>query len=287
MTAIILAILTFIGWGSGDIFGAISSRRLGAARSSMAITVFVLIFLLPLAPFMDTTGLTSSVIWQSAILGLILGTAYLCFVEGLRIGNPAIVGTISGSYTGAAVILSLLFLNESLNAGQFFFISVIVAGVIGASLDIRGLRQRKARVDKSVALAFATLFCWSIYFTFMKVPINDAGWYWPSLISTITSFIPYALAHLVEKPSPAKYSTWRQGLKPALITAVVGGTATVLYNVALSYGNVSIVAPIAGSYLILFVILASLVFKEPMSRQQTAGIAVCVCGIVGLSLLSS
>jgi len=288
MTAVLLALLTFIGWGTGDIFGAITSRRIGSLKASLAITGFLTLFLLALAPFMSSDGLGTSVILQSIALGLAIGTAYLSFVEALRIGNPAIVGTVSGSFTALTVILSLLFLGETLGVGQFFFIAIIVIGVTGASLDIRSLRERKTRLDRSVALSLVAMTGWGFYFTLMKVPIRDAGWFWPTLISIAASWLLYVVVYAIKKKpqvAPSKKST--HGLMPAFVTAIVGGGANVTYNIALSYGNVSIVAPIAGSYLILFVILAARVFKEPLTRQQTAGIAISLCGIVGLSVLSS
>jgi uncharacterized membrane protein len=287
MIAVILALLTFVGWGLGDVFATVSSRRLGAIRSSIVITVILVGVLALLAPFMSTEGLTLNVALQSATLGLALGIGFLSFVQALRMGNPALVGTVAGAYTGPAVILSVLFLGELLNAGQIFFIAVTIIGVIGASLDIRSLRGRRVRMDKSVMFAILTLCSWSIYFTFMKVPINEAGWYWPSLIATFVSLLVYVGVYVAMKQPSGTYAPLKQGLLPALGNAIIGGGATVLYNVALSYGNVSVVAPIAGSYLVLFVILASLVFREPLSRQQTAGIAISLCGIVGISVLSS
>lgn len=287
MTAVLLALLTFVGWGSGDVFGAITSRRIGALRASFTITGFLTLFLLALAPFMDTAGLTGPVAVQSAVLGLSLGVAYLSFTEALRIGNPAIVGTVSGSFTALTVILSLLFLNETLGVGQIFFIAIIIIGVMGASLDVRSLKERAVRLDRSIVLSLITMAGWGVYFTFMKVPIRDAGWFWPTLISITSSWILYAIVLATKKRSDKPQKIHKRSLMFAFITAIVGGGANVTYNIALAHGNVSIVAPIAGSYLILFVILASRVFKEPLTRQQTAGIAISLSGIVGLSVLSS
>ncbi len=286
MIAVGLALLTFLGWGSGDVIGAITSRRIGALRASLTVSGGMCLVVALLAPFMSTTHLHMDAILQSAGLGLFLSVAYLAFVEALRIGNPALVGTISGSFTALSVVLSLAFLHESLSTPQLLFIGVIVIGVIGASLDIRTLRERAVRLDRSIVLSFVTLVGWGVYFTFMKVPIREAGWYWPTLISSISGTLLYVVCYAFHKQKP-KEVAWKTGVTPAFFTAIIGGGANVTYNIALSYGNVSVVSPIAGSYLVLFVVLASRVFKEPLNRQQTAGIAITLCGIVGLSILSS
>lgn len=286
MIAVGLALLTFLGWGSGDVIGTITSRRLGALRASLAITGCMLLLLAIIAPFMSMSELHWPAVWQSAVLGIVLAVGYLSFVEGLRISNPTLVGTIGGSFTALTVILSLVFLHERLNAPQLGCIGVIVAGITGASLDMRSLRAHHMKLDRSILLSFVALVSWGVYFAFMKVPISDAGWYWPSIISTASGALLYALCYLLRKNSLGR-ANWRNGLKPAFFTGLVSGMANVLYNMALSHGNVSVVSPIAGSYLVLFVVLASHVFREALTRQQTTGIVITVCGVVGLSVLSA
>ena len=57
------------------------------------------------------------------------------------------------------------------------------------------------------------------------------------------------------------------------------------YNIGISSGYTSIVAPIAASYPVLFVILSSWYFREPLFRRQVVGIATSLVGIVALTLL--
>ena len=78
-----------------------------------------------------------------------------------------------------------------------------------------------------------------------------------------------------------------QGAFWPLLTQVVlltGGGFSL--NFALEKGLTSIVVPIAGAYPALFVLLAFLVFKDPITRQQIAGIITTLVGIVLLSVFS-
>jgi len=58
------------------------------------------------------------------------------------------------------------------------------------------------------------------------------------------------------------------------------------YNLGLSKGNASIVAPIAGANPILFVLFAYFIFKEPLKKHQIIGITLILTGIVMLSSFS-
>jgi uncharacterized membrane protein len=63
--------------------------------------------------------------------------------------------------------------------------------------------------------------------------------------------------------------------------------ATIIYAYALTKGKTAIIAPIAGSYPAVFVVLAYFVLRERITRVQYLGVVTAVVGIVGLSVLSS
>ena len=58
------------------------------------------------------------------------------------------------------------------------------------------------------------------------------------------------------------------------------------YNLGISKGLVTIVAPIAGANPTLFVVLAFLFLKDPITKQQIIGIITTLIGIALLSFLS-
>lgn len=77
-----------------------------------------------------------------------------------------------------------------------------------------------------------------------------------------------------------------RALVPLLMNALLLGMGSWSFNFAIDQGLTSIVAPIAGSYATLFVILAFLFFKDPITRQQILGIVTTLSGIVLLSIFS-
>lgn len=110
-----------------------------------------------------------------------------------------------------------------------------------------------------------------------------------SLVGTIgAAFIVPPVILLIMKYEKIKleFPTTKNTLVPLVGLTLIGSLANFSYNVGVSKGFTSIVAPIAGSYPTLFVVLAFIVFKVKLTKQQLFGIVVSILGIVMLSILS-
>jgi len=84
----------------------------------------------------------------------------------------------------------------------------------------------------------------------------------------------------IEKPTENK------ALIPLVVSTILVRVAELSYNFAISKGLVAVVAPIAGANITLFVLLAFLIFKDPITKQQIIGIITTLTGIVLLSIFS-
>ncbi len=285
MTALLFALISYVGWGAGDIFGTIATRKIGAYSTSFWEYLFGFVLLSFYAPFAigALSGLTFGTLLLNILLGLVLLVAFVFFNEGLRIGNASLVGTIAASFASLVVVFSIVFFGEIVSKQQIVAIVIIFIGLLLSSLDF--VEMKKGFVlDKSVLFAILTMLCWGTYFTFIKIPIEEIGWFWPNYFSM--SMFPLLLVYMRLK-NIGLSNPFRKNVLFALTgESVLVSGATLSYNVAISIGLASIVAPIAGSYPTLFVILAFLIFKDRIRRQQIAGIIAALIGIVLLSVFS-
>lgn len=286
MPAIFFALISFLGWGTGDIFTTIASRKLGGY--SLALWGFILSFLIAslYAPFVlqNLNQLTWGLLILNIFLGFILLAAFVWFTEGLRIGNPALVGTITSGFVALVVIFSIIFFEETITFSQAIAIVIIFIGLLLSSLDWRILKNHHQLFNKGVVLAILAMIAWGIFYTFIKIPISKIGWFWPSYISLATFPLLYGYIKLkkIKLHSPVHQGAFC----PLLIQAVLLSGGGFSLNFALEQGLASIVAPIAGAYPVLFVLLSFLIFKDHITRQQIAGIMITLIGIVALSFLS-
>lgn len=287
MPAILFALISYLGWGSGDIFGTIATRKLGPYSVSLWSNIIWLIILAPIG-VLTINELSSRSIFSlvfSFLLGIIGSViAFIAFYEALRIGPVSLVGTIVGSFAALTVILSIVFLGEKITIEQSISILIIFLGVILSSLNFAELMKRKFVLGRGTVLALVAMICWGVYWALIKIPVKEIGWFWPLYIGSLTSPLIFIIAKFrkVKINSPIHNGGFRYLFVSALLLTIGGNT----FNYAISKGLVSIVAPIAGSYPTLFVILAFLVFKDKITKQQILGIVTTLVGIVLLSFFS-
>lgn len=194
------------------------------------------------------------------------------------------VGTISASFPAVTVVLSIIFLKESITPSQAFSILIILLGVIISSLDFRELRNRQLLTSRGVLLALITALLMGVYWTFIKIPVREIGWFWAGLIPIFT--FPLVLVFMKLRNIKLNGPKIKGSLLPLFANAVLLGIGSFGFNYAISKDLTAIVAPIAGSYPTLFVILAYLVFKDSITRKEIVGIIITLVGIILLSTFS-
>jgi uncharacterized membrane protein len=287
MQAILFALFAFVGWGSGDVFGGIVSRKIKGYSSSFWLYLFSLVISSSLIPFFwDKLSSISPQMWFLIIfLNLIGPIPVVALYEGIRVGNASLVGTIGSAFAALTVVLSVIFLGDRLSSFQTLSIVLIFVGLILSSLDLKSLNVKTIFADKGVPYGLIAMIFWGIYFTFIRIPIREVGWFWPSYLAILG--IPVILIYMwVKKIKLEKLHDSKMTLFSFLNALLLTG-ATFSYNFAVMTGQTSIVAPIAGSYPVLYVVLSRFVFKDRLTKQQFWGILATLLGIVVLSLSSA
>jgi len=284
--AILFALIAFVGWGTADIFGGFVARKIGGYSSAVLSYVLSIILATLYIPFalQELNNITLSTIIWLLILTPIGVIPLITLYEGIKVGNASLNGTIAGSFGGLVVILSVIFLGEKISSVQIVSILIILAGLILSSLDFKTLKAKQFLTDKGIPYAIISLITWGIYFTFVKIPIRDIGWFWPAYLSWWG--FPIVLIFMKMKSIKLIFPKDGKLIKLMLVNGLLLTAALFAYNLAASKGQTAIVAPIASSYPALFAVLAYFVFKDRLSKQQIIGVIVTLFGIISLSLMS-
>lgn len=287
MIGVIFALISYVGWAVGDVLGTFAVRKLGTLSSAFWITFFGLILFLPLAlgNLASLSGYSPSLVFLNILLGFVFIFAYILFVEGFRIGNPALVGTVGASFPMFTLLTSVLFLHESITPLQIVLSLIIFTGIILSTLDLRALVRGRKIVDQGALFCLIGAMLFGAYYGFSKQLVNQVGWFWPYYFSL--AFSPLILLVAKIKRKRVLWPTAHGALAPLIFGCLVLRVADVSFNYGLSQGFTSVVAPIAGSYPTLFVILAFLIFKDPIRKQQILGIIVTLVGVVLLAFMNS
>ncbi|OGL26178.1 hypothetical protein A3E49_02820 [Candidatus Saccharibacteria bacterium RIFCSPHIGHO2_12_FULL_49_19] len=289
MLAVLFAAFAHIGYGVGDVYGTFATRKLGPFIASFWITFFgVLLSAFGLVVFRDNlSDLDLNTVAVNTGLAVLLSLSYLSFLQALKIGNAPLVGTISGSFPAVSVIVAVIFFNERPSSIQVATMLVIFIGIILSSLDIGDLRKQKTHLDRVILLSLFTMLGWGIYFSVIRIPIEQYGWYLSHYIAIIVSAIIYYLLLLWKREPAIRGLLGKKGLKDTLSTSILVNGGTFSFNYALSIGSTSVVVPIAGSYPALFAFLSFKIFKEKLTSQQIVGIVLTLVGVIALAVASA
>lgn len=279
------AFISFFSWAVGDIFGVVAVRKLGSFSTTawgllLRFVIFSLYLPFAVSNLKELTFDLFVVIVLITIVGLV---GFIAFNEGMKVGNPALIGTIAAGFPFVTVILSTLFLRETLSFQQIIAIGLIFIGIMLSSFDWQLLKKSRT-LQKGVNFALITLLCWGIWFAFLKIPVQKIGWFLPNYAVYIS--FPFVFLFMKMKKIKLIPLTKENGAIPLIIAVLFLATAELSYSLGITNANSSIIAPIAGSYPALFVILAFFIFKEPIKKQQIIGIITTLAGIVFLSMVS-
>lgn len=285
MQSIFFALISYFGWGIGDIFGILANRKLKGVSSAFYFSLIAFLIDSLYVPFAFTEVYKFSP--QTLLICIVLSALntipLIAFYEALKLGSAAVVITITSSFAAVAVLLSMIFLKESISFYQGLAIATIFLGIILSSLDLKKLKDRGSVLNRGVFLAIVAMVLWGVIFTFIKIPVREVGWFWPGYIFMmgfpLTAFFMKVRKIKLVKP---KGKTFVFLILAAMLISI-GGFA---YNMGISKGLVSVVTPIASSAATLTVLLSFLILKDPITKQQIFGIMTTLIGIVLLSVFS-
>src|SRR3989344_980181 len=288
MNSFIFGLVPFFGWALGDIFGAFASRKIGAYATTIWVFIGSFVVLTVYAFFVGFAQLITGITLPLFLLNLLLGFFYVsgnfALNEAFTKTNPSLAGTINAAFPALVLVLSVLFFKDPITLPHILVITIIFAGVFLCTFDFGILKSKAKVVNTGLFFALYAMVSFAVVFTFLRVITDKIGWFWPIYISLFPSLIFLGMMRIKKIPlvSPLKTKT----LLPILGSTISLRIGDIIFNLGLHSGLAKIVAPIAGAYPVLFVILAFFVFKDPIKKQQMIGIVVTLLGIVLLSIIS-
>jgi drug/metabolite transporter (DMT)-like permease len=285
---LLAAVITNLSYAVSDVANGVILRRDSPLKVSTWVAIFALVmFFVPMLIFYRDelarlTVLNVVLIFAISSLGL---TAYFCFLTGMKRAGVTLSGVITGSFPAVATVAALLFFGERINGGQGLAIAVIVAGVLLSSLQGEVRTLFKDIHESSLFWAFAAALLFGLFFALVRIPVERVGYFLPAYSGNIIGVPLYLF--LARRFGERGVLRRPHHIVPIALLAFAQIGATILYAYALTKGKTAVVAPIAGSYPAVFVILAYLVLRERIRGVQYVGVVTTVVGIVGLSVLSS
>lgn len=283
----LFALSSAICWATAIILFKHSGETLSASALNLFKNILATFLLVPTALFVEGIQLPQldanqwTIVAISGFIGIALSdTWYFLALRKVGAGNTAIVSSL---YSPFVIVLSVLFLNETLHWTQFIGFSMVLIGIILVTWQ----RNRK-NVDTPVlwqglALAAGAVFLNAVGVVMVKRILEGDGFFWIislRLIGGIFGSIGLLLVGqkflkvVTELKQPRD---WR-----ILIIASVLGTyiSMILWLSGYKYTD-AIIASVLNETSVLFIVLFAWIFlKEEVSRRRLTGVVLAFLGVL-------
>ncbi|MBO0828435.1 MAG: EamA family transporter [Streptosporangiales bacterium] len=287
MTAVGLALLCALAYGSSDFVAGLTSRRMHYARVGLLGQLAATVAVWAAVPFTGGSVTTRALVW-GALSGIGGGVGTVALYRGLARGQMAVAGPVSAAGAAVVPVVAGLLFGERPSAVTLAGVVVVVPAIWlissgssdgdGAGDGVRRGGLVEGAVDGLVAgLGFGLLF----------LGLGRAGHgsgLWPTAFGQVTSLavvVLFAAATRGRVRGPGGTTPQRLA---AVGSGVLSAVATVTYLLSARFGLIVVVAVLASLYPGVTVLLARVVLHERMSRWQLAGLAVAAAGIVAITV---
>ncbi len=296
MGGLALGMLAALGWGVGDFYGGIASRRwppLLVVLGSMIIATFVLVIVL----LLRGTGLnlTEDLAW-AMISGAIASIALLGFYHILARGNMSVSAPLTALMATSVPVLFGIITSGLPGTAQIIGIAVALVAIVligytrndntGHSSGRSTLRTLLEPILVGTIFGFC-LVCLN------QVRTNDV--FAPLLALRIAGMSTLVISLLL-RPATRRpiIALWRQkeaaraafapGLRIMTLIGVSDLGATGAFLLASQISALTIIAVLGSLYPAVTVLLARFVDKEQLHRGQLVGLVLCFSAIALISL---
>ncbi|HYM39112.1 MAG TPA: DMT family transporter [Thermoplasmata archaeon] len=270
-------------WGFGTLAAKPSTDRLGPRTMGIGTVLIEGGAFAVLGLFLARTPLPGDAWFAAAAVaaGALGAVGYLFFYEGMRVGTVGIVGTISAACPMLTVILSVVFLSETLGILQAVGIGLIMFCVLVLAYEPKHpSTSRRA----AVLLSLAGFFVWGIWGFLVKASVSALGEGNLDLfLATGYLGVTAGYAFLRRAPRTRADPPSARGWGLGLFVFLAGGLSAVALTIAYDLGPAALVAPISGTYPIIATLAAAALLREKVDWRIAAALIAFGVGILLLS----
>jgi drug/metabolite transporter (DMT)-like permease len=216
----------------------------------------------------------------SGVIGIaVADTLYMKALNTIGAGSTGIVAAL---YSPFVILLSMLYLGESLATTQWLGLLAVISGVILISLDAPIKALTPIERFKGILFGASSVFLTALGVVIMKPILEQQPFFWSSSLRFLAGIIGMLL-YLTWA------GTWPQSLKiiqspqrwPSIIIAsLLGGyLAMMLWLAGYKYTDASIAAILNETTSIFIVFLAWLLLKESLTYKKLLGSALAFLGV--------
>jgi drug/metabolite transporter (DMT)-like permease len=297
-----LALGSSLAWGLADFLGGLKSRSLALPTVlllSQAVGLVITLAVVALAG--EPLPVATVTLGWAALAGILDLAGLWALYRGLARGSMSVVAPLAATAALIPTVFGFAILGErpSLVAVAGIGLAAVGVGLAGRSGEAGG-----RPLARGVGLALLAALCFGLGFITLDAA-SEGSVLWTLLVNRLGSVLVLAVVWGLDAWAGDFAVEGDNGVyvsRVAVRASLPGGravdyaailgigvldlAAVGLFALASTQGLVSIVSALGSLYPVATVVLARLLLRERMSREQLFGVTVAMAGVVAISLAS-
>lgn len=276
------SLLAAIFWGVGQVIIKKGFKHLPPLFNNVLAATILFAIIMPLS-------LTHGVHFENIIsilpLTIVVAIIFLIYYYVINLGQVSLTGTIISISPLITVILSIIFLHESLNIFQKMAIGLILSGVVCLALPEKIYELKKNKIGNWFLWALLTAVFIGFADFLIKLLITQSDVYtYLFTYSFCVVFVSAISIFFDRKGRKLPIFSFKSYL-PTIAGVIFMEIGFLSFHFAISEGFVSLVAPISAIYVAITAVLAWMLLKEKINKIQFAGIALATIGVILIGIV--
>jgi len=267
---ILLALISAMVWGSGDFVGGAATRRSHQFQVLALSALSGIVLLTLLAWLFETVPSRANAAWAAAA-GLAGAVGIASLYHGLAIGGAAMVAPVAAVVTAAIPAVYTAFAVAPPSAWQ---LAGFLAAVAGIWLVTRQPQTAEASSRKGVSQALAAGIGFGT-FLILIAQVDRTLVFGPLVVARTVMLAMGLVLMLVRGISfPGLTSN-----PLALVAGALDAGGNIFFVLARQHTRLDVAAVLSSLYPVATVVLARIIWREPVAPQQWAGVGMCLLAV--------
>lgn len=276
LLVVFLGLLSAFSWGAGDFAGGLASKRTSAYTVVVLSQFASLLVLLAAVLLVFPEQFSSGAALMGTLAGISGGIGLVALYSGLARGPMGVVGPLIAVIAAVVPVVFTIFQRGIPGTSDLLGILVALLAVWmisnGSSLGRVNLRDLVLPLVGGVGFGL---------FFILIARASEHTTLWPLVFARTSSASFVFLIAVVTR----RFEIPRTGQLPLIVMAgIIDTCGTLLYILAARFGRLDIAAVLSSLYPAVTVLLAYLLLKERLTRQQWFGVALVILAVVLIAI---
>ncbi len=282
-----LALLTAVVWAFAVILFKKSGESvhpvaLNLFKNSLAVILFIpTIFIFGETLFYDAPVGDYALLLISGALGI--GIADTLFFKSLNILGAGLSAIVDCLYSMFIILLSFIFLAESMGFFQIFGALLIISAVLTAANKKGSAHLTRKELMTGIMWGALAMFTTAVGLVMIKQLLDRSPLFWVVEIRLVGGMLVLILALLFRSDRMPVLKTLKGngGWKYTVSSSFVGAYLAMIFWLAgMKYTQASVAAALNQTTTVFIFIFAALLLKEPINKIRIIGIILAMAGSV-------